>query len=86
MSSSSKVIVWTDGHTDRQTDRQTDTHNWKHYLPTYTGGNKVKKTDQSTESHNFIDIIYMVIVMWCKSATPWKSNMVYALDMSISLY
>ena len=52
MSSSSKVIAWTDRHTDRQTHRQTDTqtdrhtdrqthrHDRKHYLPAYAGGKK----------------------------------------------
>ena len=49
MSSGSKVIVCTDGHTDKQTDtqtdrqihtdRQTDKHDRKHYLPAYAGGN-----------------------------------------------
>ena len=38
MSSSSKVIVWTDRNTDRQTYRHTDRHDWKHYLPAYMGG------------------------------------------------
>ena len=39
MSSSSKVIAWTDRNTDTQTHRQTHRHDRKHYLPAYAGGN-----------------------------------------------
>ena len=38
MSSSSKVIAWTDSNTDTQTHRHTDRHDQKHYLPAYAGG------------------------------------------------
>ena len=82
MSSSSKVIAWTDRNTDRHTDTQTHRHDRKHYLPTYGGGNNYLWTDKIEVYYKMTSAFEMhwvqwsalmkafLLLLWCKVTLP----------------